>query len=216
MRPTVDREALERLSMYFLAEPICLYLLALRDLDKKRQLLETGIDRDGRMRTNFNIAGTTTGRLASAISDFGTGTNLQNLDRELRSIFIADPGYKLANLDLEQADARNVGAICWNNFVDASGESFAGSYLDACEGGDLHTTVCRMAWQDLLWGARPREWQIVRLSISFISRPCKKLGHGTNYYGSPPTMARHTKVDPKNHRGPSTPILCRLSLYRID
>ena len=198
MRATVDREALEKLSMYFLAEPICLYLLALRDLDKKRQLLETGIDRDGRMRTNFNIAGTTTGRLASAISDFGTGTNLQNLDRELRSIFIADPGYKLANLDLEQADARNVGAVCWNSFVDACGESFAGSYLDACEGGDLHTTVCQMAWQDLPWGRRPRDTAdtIAYRSLSYRDL-AKKLGHGTNYYGSPPTMARHTKVDRK-------------------
>jgi DNA polymerase-1 len=198
MRMTVNREAIERLSMYFLAEPICLYLLALRDLDKKRQLLETGIDRDGRMRTNFNIAGTTTGRLASAISDFGTGTNLQNLDRELRSIFIADAGYKLANLDLEQADARNVGAICWNSFVETHGEAFAGSYLDACEGGDLHTTVCRMAWQDLPWTADLRRVadSIAYRSLSYRDL-AKKLGHGTNYYGSPPTMARHTKVDRK-------------------
>jgi len=197
MRPTVDREALEKLSVYFLAEPICLYLLALRDLDKKRQILETGIDRDGRMRTNFNIAGTNTGRLASAISDFGTGTNLQNIDRELRSIFVADPGHKLANLDLEQADARNVGAICWNTFVEAHGESFAGSYLDACEGGDLHTTVCRMAWQDLPWLAtEPRRVadQTAYRSLSYRDL-AKKLGHGTNYYGSPATMARHTKVD---------------------
>ena len=199
-RPSIARR-LNGLSMYFLAEPICLYLLALRDLDKKRQLLETGIDRDGRMRTNFNIAGTTTGRLASAISDFGTGTNLQNLDRELRSIFIADPGYKLANLDLEQADARNVGAICWNSFVDACGEAFAGSYLDACEGGDLHTAVCRMAWQNLPWDGSPSTFRRVADQVAYRSLSyrdlAKKLGHGTNYFGSPPTMARHTKVDRK-------------------
>lgn len=199
MRPTVDREALEKLSMYFLAEPICLYLFALRDLDMKRRLLETGIDSDGRMRTNFNIAGTTTGRLSSAISDFGTGTNLQNIDRELRTIFVADPGYKFVNLDLEQADARNVGAICWNNFVEARGEVFAGSYLDACEGGDLHTAVCRMAWQNLQWGEDPAAFRRVADQIAYRTLTyrdlAKKLGHGTNYYGSPPTMARHTKVD---------------------
>lgn len=196
---TVDREALEKLSNYYLAEPIIIHLLALRDLDKKRQLLETGIDRDGRMRTNFNIAGTNTGRFASAISDFGTGTNLQNIDRELRSIFIADDGKKFLNLDLEQADARNVGAICWNAFVASHGEAFAGAYLDACESGDLHTTVCRMAWTGLEWGTDPAGFRRVADQIAYRALSyrdlAKRLGHGTNYYGLPPTMARHTKVD---------------------
>jgi DNA polymerase-1 len=200
MRPTVNREALEHLSAnYLLAEPICVHLLALRDLDKKRQLLETGIDSDGRMRTNFNIAGTNTGRLASAISDFGTGTNLQNIDRELRSIFIADSGMKFANLDLEQADARNVGSICWNLFIQSHGQSFAGAYLDACESGDLHTTVCRMAWHNLEWGGDPSAFRRVADQIAYRSLSyrdlAKKLGHGTNYFGTPRTMARHTKVD---------------------
>jgi len=200
MYPTTNREALEFLGAnYLLAEPICTHLLALRDLDKKRQLLETGIDSDGRMRTNFNIAGTNTGRLASAISDFGTGTNLQNIDRELRSIFIADPGMKLANLDLEQADARNVGSICWDLFVRTHGQSFAGAYLDACESGDLHTTVCRMAWGDLGWGRDPSAFRRVADQIAYRSLSyrdlAKKLGHGTNYFGTPRTMARHTKVD---------------------
>lgn len=196
---TVDREALEKLSNYYLAEPIVVHLLALRDLDKKRQLLETGIDRDGRMRTNFNIAGTNTGRFASAISDFGTGTNLQNIDRELRSIFVADPGYKFLNLDLEQADARNVGAICWNHFITTHGEAFAGTYLDACESGDLHTTVCRMAWGYLEWRDDPSNHRRVADQVAYRALSyrdlAKKLGHGTNYYGLPPTMARHTKVD---------------------
>lgn len=196
---TVDREALEKLSNYYLAEPIVIHLLALRDLDKKRQLLETGIDRDGRMRTNFNIAGTNTGRFASAISDFGTGTNLQNIDRELRGIFVADPGMIFLNLDLEQADARNVGAICWNHFIISHGEAFAGAYLDACESGDLHTTVCRMAWQNLEWGTEPSGFRRVADQVAYRSLSyrdlAKKLGHGTNYYGTPPTMARHTKVE---------------------
>jgi len=149
--PTVDRDALEKLDGYFIAGPVTQHLLVLRELDKKRGFLETGIDPDGRIRTNFNIAGTNTGRLASSMSDFGTGTNLQNVDRELRSVFVADPGWKFANLDLEQGDARNVGAILWNLFVEKYGEQFAGAYLDACESGDLHTYVCRMSRRDLPW-----------------------------------------------------------------
>lgn len=196
--PTVNREAIEQLSQYYHAEPICIHLLALRDLDKKRQFLQTEIDTDGRIRTNFNIAGTTTGRLASSFSDFGTGTNLQNVDRELRSVFIPDPGYKFCNLDLEQGDSRNVGATCWNHFIDSHGEAFAGSYLNACESSDLHVAVCRMAWKTLPWRGDSVEDRRVAEAIAYrqdsYRQLAKKLGHGTNFYGRPPTMAKHTKV----------------------
>lgn len=198
MSPTVDRDALEKLVHYYWAETICAHLLALRDLDKKRSFLETSTDPDGRMRTNYNIAGTNTGRLSSSASDFGTGTNLQNVDRKLRSVYVADKGMKFCNLDLEQADARNVGAICWNLFHDSHGADFAGAYLDACESGDLHTAVCRMAWADLDWGDNPSHFRDVADLIAYRQLSyrdlAKKLGHGTNYYGTPRTMAKHTHV----------------------
>lgn len=201
MEPTVNREALEKLGQNFYAEPLTNYLLALRDIDKKRSFLETEIDSDGRFRSNYNIAGTNTGRLASAASDFGTGSNGQNIDRDLRSVFVADPDYVFVNLDGEQADARNVGAICWNLFLDKHGPGFAGAYLDACESGDLHTTVCRMAWNTLDWGDDPAGWRAVADVIAYrqdsYRQLAKKLGHGTNYYGTPRTMAKHTKVQTK-------------------
>ena len=201
MSPTVNREALEKLTQYMMAEPLCNRILLLRDIDKKRSFLETELDADSRMRSNYNIAGTNTGRLSSAVSDFGTGTNSQNVDRDLRSVFVADKGMKLGNLDLEQADARNVGAINWNLFVGSHGEDFAGAYLNACESGDLHTTVCRMAWHDLNWADDAKANKVVAEAIAYRNdsyrQLAKKLGHGTNYYGTPPTMARHTKVDRK-------------------
>jgi DNA polymerase-1 len=190
MAPTVNRDALERLSGYFIAEPFCTRILLLRDLAKKRQFLETELDPDGRIRSSFNIAGTNTGRLSSSMSEFGTGGNLQNVDRDLRSVFIADPGMKFVNVDLEQGDARNVGAICWNNFI-ALGERFAGSYLDACESGDLHTTVAKMVWPQLQDKADAEKLFYRQDSYRQIA---KKLGHGSNYLGQPKTMARHTKV----------------------
>lgn len=198
--PTVDRDALEKLNdTYLIAGPITSHILALRDLDKKRGFLETGIDIDGRMRTNFNIAGTNTGRLASSMSDFGTGTNLQNVDRELRSVFVADPGWKFANLDLEQGDARNVGAICWNNFVHNMGEDYAGSYLNACESGDLHTYNSRLIWPEKAWTGDLKEDREIAEELFYrqdsFRQMSKKGGHGTNYYGTPPTMAKHLKVD---------------------
>lgn len=197
--PTVNREALEKLQRYWSAGPLCRHLISLRELDKKISFLETELDPDGCMRTSYNIAGTNTGRLSSSASDYGTGTNNQNIERALREMFIARKGMKLCNIDLEQADARNVGAICWNNFVESHGESFAGAYLDACESGDLHTQVCRMAWRDLKWGEDPALYRAVADGIAYREMSyrdlAKRLGHGTNYFGTPRTMALHTKVE---------------------
>jgi len=191
---TADRDALEKLESYFNAQPIISHILALRDISKKIGVLRTSIDSDGRMRTSYNIAGTTTGRFSSSLSDFGTGGNLQNLEERLRRPFIADPGYKFAYIDLEQAESRLVGAIEWNIFGD-------GRYLDACESGDLHTSVCRLAWTDLEWtgdlkGDRAVADQPFYRQHSY-RHMAKVLGHGTNYNGKPYTMAKHTKLDTK-------------------
>jgi DNA polymerase I-like protein with 3'-5' exonuclease and polymerase domains len=226
--PTVDAEALEFFAAnYLYARPICNFILVLRDIHKQLGFLRTEIDEDGRMRTNYNLAGTNTGRLSSSMNDFGTGTNLQNVNRKLRYPFVADDGMYLCNVDLEQADGRNVGAICWNLFIDMpseeiyelakddprltqferdgawigpTGAALAGAYLDACESGDLHTTVCRMVWPDHLngkpWPEDEAEWkrfcdgEIAHGQDSF-RQLSKKGGHGTNYYGTPRTMAKH-------------------------
>ena len=192
--PTVERDALEKLEHYFYAEPICRHLYALRELAKKVSFLSTGIDLDGRMRTSFNIAGTTTGRLASSLSDFGTGTNLQNVENRLRSVFIADPGYKFCNIDLEQGDSRGVGAIHWNLFRDPR-------YLDACESGDLHTTVARGAF-DLPWSGdlyHDRQLANGNFYREFSYRDAaKRLGHGTNYIGQADKMSRATHIPKHN------------------
>lgn len=200
--PTVDRDAIEKLSNYFIAEPLCNHLILLRELDKKRQFLETELDSDGCMHTNFNIAGTNTGRLASALDDYGLGGNMQNIDRELRSVFIARPGRKFLNIDLEQGDSRNVGAVLWNLFVESHGEAFAGAYLDACESGDLHVAVAKMVWPEFPWnGERVRDRQIADQLFyrqDSYRQTSKKLGHATNFFGQPPHVAKQTKTDKNN------------------
>src|SRR5215475_8551297 len=192
-RPTVNRGALEKMEAYPIARPIVRCLEAMRELSKKISLLSTEIDPDGRMRTSYNIGGTTTGRLSSSFSEFGTGTNLQNIEESLRSIFIADPGMKMGYFDAEQGESRVVGAIEYNLFED-------GRYLDACEGGDLHTSVAKLVWPDLPWPGTPSS------DRKFAEQPyyrhydrrfmCKKIGHGTNYGGKPGTLASQAKVDP--------------------
>lgn len=191
---TVNRDALEKLTQYFYAQPIVSHLLAMRDIGKKISTLKTEVDSDERMRTSYNIAGTDTGRFSSSLSAFGTGGNLQNITDELRNIFIADEGQKLAYIDLEQAESRVVGAIIWNLFGDST-------YLDACESGDLHTSVCKMTWPNLGWTGDPRvdkdiaEQKFYR-QLSYRDT-AKRLGHGSNYDGKPPNMAKVTKV-PQN------------------
>jgi len=222
--PSTDEKALERLSMHFLGEPLCNHLLALRGLGKMLGFLRTKVDTDGRMRTRFNIAGTNTGRFASSESDFGTGTNLQNVTSALRSVFVADPGKILCNIDLEQADSRNMGALAWEKLLTADadritdllrrrskktphwnpklpwkgpiGAEFAGAYLDACESGDLHTTVTGMAQPDLPWGEAPDREIADRVAFKNKSHRdvSKVLGHGSNYLGTPPTMAKHSRL----------------------
>jgi len=191
---TVGREALERLQVHFLAQPVISHILSLRDFGKKIGVLEAEVDSDGRIRTSYNIAGTTTGRFSSSFNDFGTGGNVQNIEERLRRIFIPDRGMKFANIDLEQADARNMAAMCWSVLRDPK-------YLDVCESGDLHTGVAKLCQPRLPWPGTPREDRAIAERPFYrhhsLRHMCKVLGHGTNYLGSPFEMSRHTKMEKK-------------------
>jgi DNA polymerase I-like protein with 3'-5' exonuclease and polymerase domains len=195
-KATVNEDALKKMCQHFYAQPFARYVMAMREIRKKIGFLETDLDYDNRLRCNLNIAGTNTGRLSSSMNDFGTGTNLQNVDNTLRYPFIADPKRILVNIDLEQADARNVGATIYNLFYDEHGPAEAGKYLDACESGDLHTRVCSMAWQEFDWTGDRKLDRAIADSPAFdgftFRDLAKRLGHGTNYLGTPTTMAKHT------------------------
>lgn len=190
-RPTTDRSAREKLEIHPAATQIVKHLNVLADLGKKISVLKTEIDPDGRIRTSYNIAGTSTGRFSSSFSEFGTGGNLQNVEESLRSIFIADPGMKFAKCDAKSGESFCVGAIEWNQFGD-------GRFLDACESGDPHTAVARICWPDLGWTGN------LKHDKDIAERPyyrhytyrfmCKKLGHGSNYGGQPPTLASQSKL----------------------
>jgi DNA polymerase-1 len=197
---TTDREVLEGFRSYYFAEVFVNFILAMRDASKAIGFLRTKLDPDNHIRCSFNIAGTTTGRLNSSFSDTGTGTNLQNVTGKMKNQFVADPGWMIVDIDLEQGDSRGVGAIGWNWFVESHGEAWAGSYLDACESGDLHTTVVRMAWPKLPWpeSLDPKLCKAVAEMNAYRELSyrdlAKKLGHGTNYLGQPNTMAMHAHL----------------------
>lgn len=192
-RPTVDRDALEKLEGYLVARPIIAHLLLMRDIGKKISVLKTSIDPDGRVRTSLNIAGTNTFRFSSSFSEFGTGGNLQNVEELLRRIFIADPGYKLGCFDGEQIQSRIVGALEWHWCDD-------GRYLDACESGDLHTYVAKMCEPNYGWTGDPDADKKLAEDKPYyrqhsLRKLCKSIGHGTNFKGRPPTLHRMYKID---------------------
>ena len=147
---SMNRDTLEKLAPYFHARPFVAHILAIRERDKLIQMLETEINDDGRYRTSYNIAGTETGQLSSSSSIDGTGGNAQNLPPNVRKVFCADPGFRLYCIDLEQAESREVGWQCGLLFNDWT-------YLDACEGGDLHTLAAKLTWPDLKWTGKAKE-----------------------------------------------------------
>jgi len=57
-KPVVDRDALEKIEQYTIAQPIVSHLKALKDIGKKIGVLQTAVDPDGRISTSYNIAGT--------------------------------------------------------------------------------------------------------------------------------------------------------------
>ncbi len=60
-RPTTDRGAREKLGIYPIAEQIIKHINTLTELGDKISVLKTDLDADGRIRTSYNIAGTSTG-----------------------------------------------------------------------------------------------------------------------------------------------------------
>lgn len=190
-RVTVDRSAIEKMEGYLVARPIVRHLETMKDINEKIKVLKTEIDSDGRIRCSYNIGGTNTGRFSSSFSEFGTGRNLQNIEESLRSMFISDPGMKMAYLDGEQIQSRIVGAVEWNLFQD-------GRYLDACESGDLHTYVAKLCWPWMPWTGNLKHDKALAETPFYRHHShrhmCKVLGHGTNFDGQPTTMSAETKI----------------------
>jgi DNA polymerase I-like protein with 3'-5' exonuclease and polymerase domains len=197
----MDRETLEKLEIYLYARPIVTCILEIRDASKMLETLETQVDADQRLRTSYNISGTETWRWSSSKSSTGSGGNLMNLkvdddidDPEtttVRRIFEADPGWKLIHIDLDQAEAREVGWTFWTLFGSPT-------YLDACEKGDLHTTTARLVWPNLGWTGQPAADRKIadRLYYRHFSyrQTSKRGGFLTNYMGTAWTASRKLKV----------------------
>lgn len=187
---TTDRGALEQLAQRNAEAALFANLLnVISDLSKQKEVFDAKLCDDGRMRCAYNVAGTDTYRWSSNDTPEYRGRNLQNISEPLRDMFVADDGKVMIYADYEQAESRIVAY--------RTGDP---AYIAACEGGDLHTTVCKMVWPDRKWphdnGKADKEMAEEKFYRHYSYRDMSKRGgHGTNYYGKPPTMAKQLNVE---------------------
>jgi len=95
---------------------------AILDLREKSKIKGTyleniisGLDKDKRLRSYFNITGTTSGRLSSS----GT-LNYQNIPRDnkdIKKLFVAKPGYSIVQCDLKTAEVYYAAVLSNDKFL---------------------------------------------------------------------------------------------------
>jgi uracil-DNA glycosylase family 4 len=106
-KPTTDDDAMQEWSEHKL-HYVAVLAQAISKFQHARTMrsrMETPLD-NGRMHSNFDVIGTTTGRLASKETFWGSGTNLQNLKVGVqRQMLIPDDGEEFAVVDLWAAEA---------------------------------------------------------------------------------------------------------------
>lgn len=89
-QPTTDDKAMARIVKRFNL-PEARLVQEIRKLNKLiSNYLEVRFDSDGRVRCSYNPRGTTTGRLSSSETVFGTGLNFTNLDPRFKDFLEAD------------------------------------------------------------------------------------------------------------------------------
>ena len=141
---------------------------------------------DGRMRTSYNIAGTETFRWSSSEDAFGSGGNLQNVPKgdkdaeaevfplpNVRKLFLPDPGYTIAEWDLDRADVQ---VVAWE-----ANDELLKQMLR--EGVNLHMENAKD-----LFGSYPTSDSDPRYKQA-------KIGvHASNYGVHAPTLARELGI----------------------
>jgi DNA polymerase I-like protein with 3'-5' exonuclease and polymerase domains len=132
---STDAEVLEELSE---EHPLPAQILKVRQLAKIQSSYVSKIlpelDRDGRIRTNFNLIFTTSGRLSSS-GKF----NAQQIPRDnpiIKGCIVAPPGYKIVSQDLQTGEMYYAAVL--------SGDKNLQSVFSS--GGDFHSSIAKMVF----------------------------------------------------------------------
>lgn len=188
-----------------LARPFVTLIGRIRVIGKRLNVVRSKLSADGRWRTSYGVGSTVTGRWNSQKNAFNEGDNQQNVTPRMRRMVCSDDGWKLAAPDLEQAESRVVAALVWQ----VTGDD---SYWRACESEDLHTGVIMMCYPELPW---PGTLDVATFTFSNMEAckrwaeshrwhrhlhyrdGAKRIGHGSNYWGSSYGIAHTIGIEPK-------------------
>lgn len=165
---STDAEVLEELSE---KHPLPAAILKVRQLGKIQSSYVSKIlpelDRDGRIRTNFNLIFTTSGRLSSS-GKF----NAQQIPRDnpiIKGCICAPEGYKIVSQDLTTAEMYYAAVLSKDKNLQKVFSS----------GGDFHSTIAKMVF------ALPCEVEEVKKLYGSMRQSAKAISFGI-LYGSGP------------------------------
>jgi hypothetical protein len=173
------------------ARQVAKAILHARDYIKQQDVPKAHVKLD-RARFKLSVGQTKTFRMSSSADNLGQGSNVQNVTGRRRGLFLADPGYKLAYIDLAQAES--------NVLAHLSGDE---NYIEAHVNPDVdtHTMVAKMCWPEADWpgdGAGPLDTKKAKepgfyrhFSMRDLS---KKVQHAVGRGGTKVTVARDLNI----------------------
>ena len=184
--PSTDKEVLANMG-HPLAE-------AILDLREKTKLAGTyisnirnGVDKDGRLRSGFNIHGTTSGRLSSS-----GNLNYQNIPRDnkdIKKLFRARPGYKIIQCDLGTAEVYYAAMLSGDQFLQKA-------FIDKL---DFHSYVAKQMFN------LPCEVNEVKKLYGNERQYAKAITFGIMYQAGPAKIAETVNKDAKEGEQISVP-----------
>lgn len=170
---STDAEVLEELSE---EHPLPRAILKVRQLGKIQSSYVSKIlpelDRDSRIRTNFNLIFTTSGRLSSS-GKF----NAQQIPRDdpiIKGCIKAPPGYKIVSQDLTTAEMYYAAVL--------SGDRNLQSVFSS--GGDFHSSIAKMVFN------LPCEVDEVKKTYSSLRQSAKAISFGILYGSGPAKVSQ--------------------------
>jgi len=159
---------------------------AVLDLREKSKMLGTyisnivgGIDKDSRLRSSFNIQGTTSGRLSSS----GV-LNYQNIPRDnkdIKKIFTARDGFKIVQCDLGAAEVYFAAALANDKFLQKA-------FIDKL---DFHSYIAKQIFN------LPCEVHEVKDHYSDKRQHAKAITFGIMYQAGPAKIAQTADITPQ-------------------
>ena len=175
---SVDKEVLKEIN-----HPLAEAILDLREKSKMAGTyisnIRRGIDYDDRLRSGFNIHGTTSGRLSSS----GT-LNYQNIPRDnkdIKKLFRARPGYKIVQCDLGTAEVYYAAVLSQDKFLQQA-------FIDKL---DFHSYVAKQMFN------LPCEVSEVKKLYPNERQYAKAITFGIMYQAGPAKIAETVNKDAK-------------------